>query len=126
MTGKTLRFVDFLLDSVIFFLFLVILIMIFKNMVPIEHVKWISVVLFFLYYFVFEYFMGQTPGKMITKTKVESTSGTTKNYFLKILIRTITRFIPIDILSHLFTSRGLHDIFSMTTIVKVNKNQSDK
>ena len=100
--------------------------MIFKNMVPIEHVKWISVVLFFLYYFVFEYFMGQTPGKMITKTKVESTSGTTKNYFLKILIRTITRFIPIDILSYLFTSRGLHDIFSMTTIVKVNKNQSDK
>jgi len=123
MTGKTLRFTDFLLDSSIFFVLLIILMLIFKGIVAIENVKWISVILYFLYYFLFEYFTGQTIGKMITKSKVISSNGNKDYYFIRIFIRTLTRFIPIDIISYLFTIRGLHDLFSMTSVIKLDEIQ---
>jgi len=123
MTEKTLRFADFLLDSSIFFVLLIILMLIFKGIVAIENVKWISVILYFLYYFLFEYFTGQTIGKMITKSKVISSNGNKDYYFIRIFIRTLTRFIPIDIISYLFTIRGLHDLFSMTSVIKLDEIQ---
>jgi len=92
---------------------------IFKNTIDIENVKWIAGVFYFIYYFIFEYFKGQTIGKMITKSKVISSTDNNEFFFLRIFIRTLTRFIPIDILSYIFTSRGLHDIFSKTVVVKL-------
>ena len=93
---------------------------IFKNIIDIENVKWISAVFYFLYYFIFEYFKGQTIGKMITKSKVISSTDNNEYFFLRIFIRTLTRLIPFDILSYIFTSRGLHDIFSKTEVVNLN------
>lgn len=92
---------------------------IFKNTIEIENVKWISGVFYFLYYFILEYFKGQTIGKMITKSKVISSTDNNEYFFLRIVIRTLTRFIPFDILSYIFTSRGLHDIFSNTAVVNL-------
>ena len=126
MTGKTLRFVNFLLDSGIFFMLLVLFMLAFRNRIASENMKWISCALYFLYYFIFEYFNGQTIGKMITKTKVVSFSKNNNLFIIRLFIRTLMRFIPIDIISYLFTYRGLHDLISMTTVIKLNDRTSQK
>lgn len=116
--GQTLRFVNFLLDTSIYFALLWIFFIVFIDLIPIEEVKWISIVAFFLYYFVFESVKGQTPGKMITKTRLVSTTGNKKNFLFRIGCRTLMRFIPLDILSYLLYKRGLHDLISKTAIIK--------
>lgn len=121
MTGQTLRVVNFLLDTSIYFAVLVILILIFKDFIPLEYVKWISCILYFLYYFLFEYFKGQTIGKIITKSKVISTTMNDNNYLIRIFLRTLMRLLPIDIISYIFTSRGLHDRVSMTSVIQIKE-----
>ena len=122
MTGKTVRLVNFLLDSILFFLILIVFMSVFKNLIPIENMKWISAVLYFLYYFLFEYFKRQTIGKMITKSRVVSVSGNDNSFFIRIFFRTLMRFIPIDIISYLFTFRGFHDQISETSVMQLNEN----
>jgi len=119
MTGKTLRLVNFLVDSLIYFAFMVVFLMVFKNTIEQNKIKLISILFYFLYYFLFEYFIGQTLGKMITRSKVISLPENTGNYFFQILLRSIMRFIPLDMLSYLFSYRGLHDWISKTTIIKL-------
>jgi uncharacterized RDD family membrane protein YckC len=121
MTEKTLRLVNFLIDTIIYFGLLTIGIMTLKNFIAIENVKWISCIFYFLYYFLFEYFSGQTIGKMLTKSKVISSTDNNDYFFIQIFIRTLTRFIPFDILSYLFMTRGLHDMFSKTSIISSRK-----
>jgi len=120
MTGKTVRLVNFLLDSILFFVILIVFMSVFKNLIPIENMKWISAVLYFLYYFLFEYFKRQTIGKMITKSRVVSVTGSDKSLFIRIFFRTLMRFIPIDIISYLFTYRGFHDLISETSVIQLN------
>ena len=120
MTGKTLRLLNFLLDTGIFFILMILFMIAFKNTIASENIKWISVVLYFFYYFLFEYFNGQTIGKMITNSKVVSTTDNYKSYFGRIVLRTLMRFIPIDIISYVFNFKGLHDLISMTTVVKID------
>jgi len=120
MRGRTLRFINFLLDTIIYFTILVILLMIFSYAIPKESVKWVAIVFYFLYYFLSEYFTGQSIGKMVTKSKVISLNKNTNYFFIQIVSRTLMRFIPFDILSYLFTYRGLHDRVSYTD-VKSNK-----
>jgi uncharacterized RDD family membrane protein YckC len=119
MTGKVLRLVDFLIDSSIFFILLILFVFAFKDIIAIENIKWISGVLYFLYYFLFEYFSGQTIAKMITKSKVVSSTDRYNYYFIRIFIRSLTRLIPLDVISYLFVSRGLHDWISKTSVIKV-------
>lgn len=119
MTGKGLRLIDFLIDSGIFFILLILFVFAFKDIIAIENIKWISGVLYFLYYFIFEYFSGQTIAKMITKSKVVSSTDRYNYYFIRIFIRSLTRLIPLDIISYLFVSRGLHDWISKTSVIKI-------
>jgi len=119
MTLKTIRFVNFLLDTAIYLVFMVAFIACFSDVIEKDHVKWISILVYFLYYSLSEYFTGRTIGKIVTKSKVIS-STTDNNYFLfRIGVRTIMRFIPIDILSYLFTANGLHDWISKTKVIKL-------
>ena len=117
--GQTLRFVNFLLDTSIYFALLWIFFIVFIDVIPQEDVKWISILAFFLYYFVFESMKGQTPAKMITGTRLVSISGDQNHFLLRIGCRTLMRFIPLDILSYLLYKRGLHDWISKTAIIKV-------
>lgn len=117
MKGRKLRLTNFLIDTGMYLVFMIIFLMIFRRIVSIESVKWISILYYFLYYFLFEYFKGQTIGKMITKSKVVSLSKNNNYYFLRIFGRTFMRFIPIDIFSYLFSSSGLHDRISKTSTV---------
>lgn len=91
----------------------------FRNLINQENAKWVSIVGYFLYYFLFEYIKGQTIGKIITKSVVVSQTGNRNNFFVQILGRTLMRFIPIDILSYLFSPNGLHDRISKTAIEKL-------
>lgn len=118
MTGKRLRLTNFIIDTCIYLILMILFIWIFKNTFGKEDVKWISILCYFLYYFIFEYFLGQTIGKIFTKSKVESKTGNKSYFFLQIFGRTIMRFIPIDIISYLFSSNGLHDRISKTAIIK--------
>jgi len=118
MTGKRLRLTNFIIDTCIYLILMILFIWIFKNTFEKEDVKWISILCYFLYYFIFEYFLGQTIGKIFTKSKVESKTGNKSYFFLQILGRTLMRFIPIDIISYLFSSNGLHDRISKTAIIK--------
>ena len=119
ITGKTLRLVNFLLDSIFYFLFLIVLMLIFKEVISIENVKWLSCILYFLYYFLSESLTGRTIAKVLTKSKVVSTREDDSYYLLRIFIRTLTRLIPIDIISFLFAQKGLHDIISNTSVDKI-------
>ena len=75
--------------------------------------------LYYVYYFVFESTSGQTIGKMITKTKVVSVNHSQRVGMLNIFWRTISRLIPIDVFSYLFSNRGIHDILSQTQLKKL-------
>jgi uncharacterized RDD family membrane protein YckC len=79
-----------------------------------------------LYYIFFESIWQSTPGKWITKTKVVLIDGT-KPGFSKILVRTISRFIPFDNFSFLFnnTPRGWHDRISKTLVVPASYTVDD-
>lgn len=118
MTGTILRLLNFIIDSAIYFSILTVFIISLKNVINIENIKWISAILYFSYYFLFEFYKGKTIGKMITKTKVVHLSDKNDYHFLKIFIRTLMRLFPLDIISYLFTERGLHDRVSMTSTVK--------
>jgi len=119
MTSRTLRFVNFLIDTTIYLAIILIFFLNFRNIIAKENAKWISILIYFLYYFLSEYFSGRTIGKLVTKSKV-ILSTTDNNYFLiRIGARTTMRFIPIDILSYLFTANGLHDWVSKTKVIKL-------
>lgn len=119
MNGRTLRFINFLIDSIIFFALLVIFSLIFKSVIAQENIKWISAVIYFLYYFLLEFFVGKTIGKIITQSKVTSVTKNENNFFIRIMARSLMRLLPFDILSYLFTYRGLHDLISNTTVIKI-------
>ncbi len=119
MNGKTLRLVNFLIDSAIYFLIMFGILILFKDVIPQQNVKWISIIVYFLYYFILESTTGQTIGKIITRSKVVSSTESKNYFFLRIILRTMTRFIPIDILTYLFSFRGLHDWISKTTVNKL-------
>lgn len=117
--GKTVRLWNFLLDTVIYFVLVLLFFMTFNSVIGKEEVKWISILIYFLYYFTFELAWGQTLAKMITRTKVV-TLAENKNYFyLQIMGRTLMRFLPFDIISYLFSPKGLHDWISKTGITKI-------
>ncbi len=119
MTGKILRLVNFLIDTTIYFVFITCFILIFKNKIEQENIKWISILFYFLYYFLFEYIKGQTIGKLVTRSKVKSLSSDNKYFIVQILTRTILRFLPLDMLTYIFSFRGLHDWISKTTVIKL-------
>lgn len=119
MNGRKLRFINFLVDTSIYFLFMLILLLIFKNYIAQEKVKWISILVYFSYYFIFECINGQTFGKIISHSKVISLTETKDFFYIQILLRTLMRFIPLDMLTYIFSFRGLHDWISKTTVIKL-------
>ena len=72
----------------------------------------------FIYYTIFEALFARTPGKWITFSKVVDKQGK-KPSFQKILLRSITRIIIIDMFFIPFLDKTLHDYFSNTEVVEV-------
>lgn len=116
---KRTRLFNFLIDSTIFFFIVLVFALLLKEYVERENLKYLMIVLYYLYYFILELTIGQTIGKMVTKTRVVNINNTEKPNFTKIFIRTISRLIPIDFLSYLFLPNGFHDILSKTELKKI-------
>lgn len=68
-----------------------------------------------LYYFLFEYFFQKTPGKFLTKTKVIDIYGN-RPEIGPLILRSIIRMVPFEPLSCL-SDRGWHDKWSDTFVV---------
>lgn len=77
----------------------------------------VSACLYILYWYLLEKYYQTTIGKKIMKLKVIENKKS--NYF----IRSICKFLPLDILSFLLTKDGRfwHDVFSNTEIVEIEK-----
>ncbi len=87
----------------------------------------IMFIVFFLYYLLFEYFLRQTVGKMITKTVVIDVNNN-KPAFYKILLRTLLRFSALDAVSYMFGKElGIHDVLSKSRLIhKENGEHNSK
>ena len=118
------RFIHFIVDTIAFFIVAMIfslLIGIFINTTNENIMTLFSYLIlalgFFGYYIFMETKYQKTIGKFITKTIVLNKNGT-KPQLGDIVRRTFFRLIPFDRISFLFTSNGLHDRLSDTTIIK--------
>lgn len=79
----------------------------------------VSFLIFFMYYFSFEYFgKGKTIGKLITKTTVVDADGNSPT-LKQIFTRTFCRFIPFDAFSYLSSiPYGWHDSIPKLYVVR--------
>lgn len=121
--SKELRFVNYLVDSVIASILFNLLLLIIKVdvealMLNIWQFYAYILIANFLYFFLFETYTGKTPAKYITKTKVVTLDGK-KPDFSEIAIRSICRFIPFEAFSFLgIKEYGWHDSISKTRVVE--------
>ena len=128
-TGK--RFANYLIDIIAFYFIIFVLAIALAAL----GASWIlvegaySYVLIFgvmiTYYTLMEYYIGQTIGKIITKTKVVDEFGN-KPTFSKILGRTFSRFIPLEGLTFFGNGIGLHDSLPGTKVVNIERKNIDE
>ncbi|WP_298901643.1 RDD family protein [uncultured Psychroserpens sp.] len=112
---KATRFANYIIDMLIVYM-LFIIFTLFENDYGLYYFVFNGIM--FSYYFLFEVTTSQTIGKIITKTEVVRKDGS-KASFIKILIRSISRLIPVDWLSYMFGNDiGMHDLFSNTVLKK--------
>jgi uncharacterized RDD family membrane protein YckC len=84
-----------------------------------------SPILFF-YYFLTEVYFSRTLAKLVTRAVVVRSDGS-KPTIKMIFVRTLSRFIVFEGLSYLGSaSRGWHDSFSGTYVVKKKKLEKSK
>lgn len=122
--GNGRRFATYLIDQVgiyaLLFVFAYGVTMIFgqagANMILAVNAWVLSIAFFLGYYLIFEGIWGRTPAKFILGTVVVTLDGG-RPPFGKIVIRTVSRFIPFEPLSFLFGERGWHDGISDTVVV---------
>ena len=124
------RFANYILDRIFFSIIIFILSFIlglflpaFTNFIIEDSNIAIFYLLFFIvaivYYSTFEIITGRTIAKYITKTKVVDENGNKPKYSA-ILLRTLSRFIPFEPFSFLFSAdSGWHDRLSKTTVIDV-------
>lgn len=116
---KRIRFYNFLIDAITFYSIVILVSLLVKDYVERDTLKYIMILFYYLYYLSLEYFFGQTIGKMITKTKVIDVKTKKEASFKSLLIRTLSRLIPIDFLSYFISSNGIHDLLSKTALKKI-------
>ena len=131
-TSKNKRFLNSLIDTIIYYLLLFALSIVFGaglglsgNVEVLEDENTINIfsyllsfLIYFLYYSVFEYYSkGKTVGKYITKSRALREDGLIID-FSECALRSICRFIPFNGLSFLGSNRGWHDRFSKTMVVE--------
>ncbi|RTY76133.1 RDD family protein [Flavobacterium sp. GSP27] len=76
-----------------------------------------GLVILFFYYGLSEMYFSRTFGKYFTKTVVIKHDGSKPN-MKSIIVRTVSRLIPLEPFSFLTAERGWHDTLSVTYVVK--------
>jgi len=117
----TKRCVAFLIDSTLIgFVFIIpmffVLTTFFSDAFFIPLMSVMSILAYILYWYILEKYYQATIGKRFMKLKVVDNGD--GNY----LIRSIYKFIPLNIISFLLTEDGRfwHDIYSHTNVVEIN------
>ena len=122
IANKSTRFVNHLVDTIVVFFIIFLHAMVLDRLpvvIPEDGSPILGMYFFVLYVFyhaLFEYFLGKTPGKYLSKTHVVTVYGL-RPTFRNILGRNFCRLIPFDNISFLYTNRGFHDEFSKTSVV---------
>ena len=126
VVGSGIRFVNFLIDFIVWLILAFIISFIIGLLIPVtaesQGILTLFVyVLFFgtfiTYYAILEIKFQKTVGKFVTKTKVVKMNGE-KPENGDIITRTFCRLIPFDRISFLFVKNGIHDYLSKTKVVK--------
>lgn len=118
-----IRFFGYLLDIVFYYIFsflfgIVMGLLGFVDFIFEMNETLLGLLLIITYYVMFEATLYRTPGKLILNTIVVTEEGG-KPSFLKILGRTLCRFIPFEAFSFLFNpNAGWHDTISGTRVIK--------
>jgi uncharacterized RDD family membrane protein YckC len=123
--SRRIRFLNWLIDTLLSLLLFVIAV---RLLVPANSItasqsrmlKYVFLLFNFLYYLVFEALLGKTPAKYITRTVLNSDhEGGLK--FTQILIRSLSRYIPLEPLFIFFRDdkKSLHDVLSNTQLIKI-------
>ena len=122
--GSGIRFVNFLIDFIVWLVLAFIISFLVGLFVQPTDQGMISLIGYFLifgtfiaYYAIMEIKFQKTLGKFVTKTKVVKMNGE-KPTDRDIITRTFCRLIPFDRLSFLFVKNGIHDFLSKTKVVK--------
>jgi len=116
--SRSVRFLNFLIDTFAFMVLVLISALMLKNHLSRDLLYRILIVIYYLYYFLSEWTIGQTIGKFITKTKVVDLNDQSPTFW-GVLLRTLLRMIPFDCISYLISSQGIHDKLSKTKLVKL-------
>ena len=126
VVGSGIRFVNFLIDFIVWLILAFIISFIIGLFIPVtadsQGILTLFVyVLFFgtfiAYYAILEIKFQKTVGKFVTKTKVVKMNGE-KPENGDIITRTFCRLIPFDRISFLFVKNGIHDYLSKTKVIK--------
>jgi uncharacterized RDD family membrane protein YckC len=126
VSDRSIRVANWIIDTAVLVVVMVLLIFFVYLIYPrvldegsliFEIVYFVS---FFSYYFFFEAFTGRTVGKFLTKSIVVTRNGG-KPKSINIAVRTLVRLVPIEGLTFLFGTFGLHDLISKTTVVDYKK-----
>jgi len=118
---KSVRLTNYLIDTSIITAIWFVLLLVVPSFSDAEFF-----ILMVFYYLLLETLLGQTVGKLVTKTRVVKKNGKRPNFF-DILFRSILRLVPIDPFSYLFgTERGFHDAVSSTKLVTKVKNKIEE
>lgn len=135
LASKNLRFLNFIIDSVILYLIVMIIVAILdltimNNNIPIafwldslDNAEWYIfwAVVSFFYYGLTEIFVARSLAKYFTKTIVVMKDGS-KPKIIDVLARSILRQIPFEHFTFLRGRKpGLHDEYSKTFVVKKEK-----
>lgn len=126
VVGSGIRFVNFLIDFIVWVVLAFIISFIIGLFIPLttenQGILTLFVYILFFgsfiaYYAIMEIKFQKTVGKFVTKTKVVKMNGE-KPTDGDIITRTFCRLIPFDRISFLFVKNGIHDFLSKTKVVK--------
>jgi len=126
VVGSGTRFINFLIDFIVWLVLASLMSFIIGLFVPVttENQGILTLLVYILffgsfiaYYAIMEIKFQKTPGKFVTKTKVVTMNGE-KPENGEIIARTFCRLIPFDRLSFLVVKNGIHDFLSKTKVVK--------
>ena len=132
MAGKEDRNLNFLIDMVLILIissvFVGLSALLFQSVTSSDNpiTYFIFFLAYFTYYTSFELILSQTPGKILTNTRVVKKNN--KEICLKdALLRTLVRLTGLDLYSYLFgTELGMHDQLTNTKVIKDTQNKMIK
>ncbi len=130
LAGQGKRLANYIIDRIgVYLLFILIFVVLDTEILGAnDEISGIGAILIIFsvlgYWTLFEYFLGKTPGKFITRTKVVTKNGERPS-LLNTLGRTLCRFIPFEPFSFLGSEVGWHDSITGTRVVNDNYQEKE-